>query len=653
MTKQTDDVPSADVPHSRQITWLSPPKGHISGGTVITIYGSGFTRSRVAKVRFATEAQFDEVDAEYVSESMIRCVSPPRATPDTAHVTVANDGMQFSGWPLVYTKGSGTFLKFIFDNSRPGCLDCLNSNIPLSGGRVYAGLNPKKVVEKWVLDNSTGPYIGGTLVTITAAGLEWDRAGVAEYDMYIPGTTQRYNGPVGGPGTPHPHNVDPMSSGNGPPVTGTFYPGDDLKCMWQCYYDGDQNMGTGDNLTTTGLPAGVDEITESDWVPATWIDYTKITCESPPHKVPARSNETIDPTTCRIRVTNGGQDFHEDAYATWRYEDHRPTVTNIKTNQFSVWPARGPFAGNTEVTITGTNFLPSKYLKCRFGGVNTADTGGAYEQDDVSHVVGEVGGRVRYISSTEIVCVTPTFGPAAAASQYPSGSRTGTIGSGAELTIDGYGGESSWLAYPLTMTLLDGSVVKVNRTDSIGNITVVSGGKGYMTAPTITLDGGGGCCYNITSTVDSFGSITSVTVHDGGRNYNQGADAAATASISTITDGDPGSNKRQTLLNVRVTEGGHGYLVPPDVYFECSGGADDASCLATGDDSDGSAHPSWIPGLHATAVAVLGTYDPTCDNSWKDCDAQGAVVRVDITFPGRYYTSAPVVKFKPQTPKSS
>ena len=55
--------------------------------------------------------------------------------------------------------------------------------------------------------------------------------------------------------------------------------------------------------------------------------------------------------------------------------------------------------------------------------------------------------------------------------------------------------------------------------------------------------------------------------------------------------------------------------------------------------------------MHATAVAVLGTYDPTCDNSWKDCDAQGAVVRVDITFPGRYYTSAPVVKFKPKTPK--
>jgi hypothetical protein len=33
-----------------QITWLSPPKGHIKGGTVLTIYGSGFRRSAVGKV---------------------------------------------------------------------------------------------------------------------------------------------------------------------------------------------------------------------------------------------------------------------------------------------------------------------------------------------------------------------------------------------------------------------------------------------------------------------------------------------------------------------------------------------------------------------------------------------------------------------------
>ena len=102
----------------------------------------------------------------YISDSEARCVTPARTTPSTSHVTVSNDGRQYSGWPLVYTKGSGTFLKFIFDNSEPGCLDCVNS--------VYGnGLNPTFVTEKWHLDNATGPYIGGTLVTITAKGLNW------------------------------------------------------------------------------------------------------------------------------------------------------------------------------------------------------------------------------------------------------------------------------------------------------------------------------------------------------------------------------------------------------------------------------------------------------------------------------------------------
>jgi hypothetical protein len=34
-----------------QISWLYPPKGHIIGGTVVTIYGSGFKRSATGKVR--------------------------------------------------------------------------------------------------------------------------------------------------------------------------------------------------------------------------------------------------------------------------------------------------------------------------------------------------------------------------------------------------------------------------------------------------------------------------------------------------------------------------------------------------------------------------------------------------------------------------
>lgn len=134
------------------------------------------------QIRFAIENEFDEVDVIYISESEVRCVTPRRNGPGTAHVTASNDGQQFSGFPLVYTKGSGTFLKFIFDNSEPGCLDCINS---MDGD----GLNPLNVVEKWFVDNATGPYIGGTQVTITAKGLDFARANInAPYDLFLAGT---------------------------------------------------------------------------------------------------------------------------------------------------------------------------------------------------------------------------------------------------------------------------------------------------------------------------------------------------------------------------------------------------------------------------------------------------------------------------------
>ena len=96
-------------------------------------------------------------------ESQIWVRTPARQTPSTAQVTVANDGYTFSAYPLVFIKGSGSFLKFIFDNSDPGCLDCLNSRvISLGLQNTTVGLNPSYITEKWAVDNATGPYIGGT-----------------------------------------------------------------------------------------------------------------------------------------------------------------------------------------------------------------------------------------------------------------------------------------------------------------------------------------------------------------------------------------------------------------------------------------------------------------------------------------------------------
>ena len=293
----------------------------------------------------------------YVSDSEGRCVTPRRRTPSTAQVTVSNDGRQFSGWPLVYTKGSGTFLKFLFDNSQPGCFDCVNSEFP--GSADGSGLNPAQITELWTIDNKTGPYVGGTEVTVTAKGLDWAKADVARpYDLSVPGFGLRYNGPVGGPGAPHPHNVDPTSHGNGPPVTGTFYPHLNLRCQWQCFFDRDQNIWSGKNYTVDGaLVRGVENVTYSDWVPAKWRDYTEVTCESPPHEVPAAANEPIAPTTCMIRVSNDeGASYHNDSYALWRYEDRAPTVTRISTNQRSAWRRAGRSRGTPRFALSAPTF---------------------------------------------------------------------------------------------------------------------------------------------------------------------------------------------------------------------------------------------------------------------------------------------------------
>jgi hypothetical protein len=553
----------------------------------------------------------------YVSDSEAHVVTPTRSSPGTAHVSASNDGSEFSAFPLVYTKGSGTFLKFIFDNSEAGCLDCLNS----ADG---VGLNPLQITEMWHLDNATGPYVGGTEVTITARGLDWAAAGVAPTDLTMPGTGQLYNGPVGGPGTPHPHNVDPMSSGNGPPVTGTFYPHKMLACKWICYLDMDQDPTTG---TDYAYADGVEHVVSSEWIDARWKDYTEITCESPAMTVPTASAggpADIAPTRCNIHVSNDRSGTHATAFAPWRYEDKRPTVTNIKTNQFSVWPARGPFMGNTEVTITGTDFLPSKYLKCKFGGVNSAAGAASYVEDDVSHVVGEPGGRARYVSSTEIVCVTPVFGPAAAAAQYPPGTLEGSVGAGAILEIDAYGPGAA----------------SATAGEEITSVEIISGGRGYQTPPLITIEGGGGCCARLTATVDAHGAIDTVTIAEGGAGYNMGVNATATAVITN-------RGYLDNVAKIVVDAGGTGYRVPPDVVFSCASGGD--SCFQKGDASSGSKTPAWSPGRHATARAIMAP-DVDCPSPFFTCAGKTAVASIEVTFAGAYYTEAPVVTIVPAKP---
>ena len=179
-------------------------------------------------MRFASENAVDVVPAVFISKTTIECVTPRRDAPSTAHVSVTNGDGAWSAHPLVYVRARGRALVFVFDDSPPGCQGCgpagFQSSVPI----------PERVRERWTATESVGPDVGGTPVVVSAVDLranDPDDFSVARaFDGDLGFGFHRYAAPGGGFGTRGKSDrIDPTSTGNGPPVTGTFY-GDGPPC---------------------------------------------------------------------------------------------------------------------------------------------------------------------------------------------------------------------------------------------------------------------------------------------------------------------------------------------------------------------------------------------------------------------------------------
>ena len=125
---------------------LRPHKAHVSGGARVTITGSGFRRGASLAVRFASENAVDVVPAVFISKTTIECVTPRRDAPSTAHVSVTNGDGAWSAHPLVYVRGAGAPLVFVFDDSPPGCQGCgpRASNRPCPSPNASASVGPPR-----------------------------------------------------------------------------------------------------------------------------------------------------------------------------------------------------------------------------------------------------------------------------------------------------------------------------------------------------------------------------------------------------------------------------------------------------------------------------------------------------------------------------
>ena len=401
-------------PAPPELQSLRPPRGHVAGGTAVTLRGRGFRRGPGLAARFAAESSVSEVPCRFVSSLEVVCVSPPRSLPHTAHVTASNGGGVFSAYPLVYVRGSGSFLRFEYDNSDPGCYGCNELGL-------QAALSPgERVREHWAADHDEGPVSGGTAITINAT------------DLVHPNGTRA----VGGSGTP-----------------GTFYPGSGLLCTFACVGD--------DGKTFPNLD-----------VRAEWLDYNRVVCPSPALYEPwestveqvrapsgedevggegggthglyglyglyglsaggprlqsvVRHSRDLAPegAVCRILVTNSGGAgaayesqangaFNNSPVLSFRYSLAVPTLLTAATAAVPHQPpgpgppplvARLPFQGKTEVLLGGSGFQSSPALTCRF---TFPVRGESLPQEQAGGGLRSVEVPARFDSDSRAQCLSP------------------------------------------------------------------------------------------------------------------------------------------------------------------------------------------------------------------------------------------------------
>jgi|MDSW01.3.fsa_nt_gb hypothetical protein len=303
-----------------------PRSGPREGGTTIILQGTGFRRSRqvVCSFNFIT-AHSLIVPATVLSTTKLMCTSPRCTSERAAVVAVSVDGNNF-----VRAKGLSTLADTFY----------FTSHVPTG---------------KFTSENATGPFTGGTLITVS-------------------------------------NPILTSSKENLPPPLGGFEP----SVLSTCLFAHRQHPSPSNNtfkLSDHGLSYNVTTSVK-------WLGYNRVQCVSPPWPV-STSGSTVLVT---VHISNNGQDYSQ-AGVNFTYYDVIPVVSHIYTKQNAgAFEARGPWTGNTKVFIVGRGFQPSEYLIARFV---------SYEQVNgdlkVNHEHRE--GKCTFHDSGTVYCITPAWYP--------------------------------------------------------------------------------------------------------------------------------------------------------------------------------------------------------------------------------------------------
>ena len=299
------------------VTSLVPSSGPITGGTQVTISGTGFTN--------ATTVAFGAVPAmgiTYVSPTQLTATAPSVSSPSTVDVvaTTVNGSSAITG--------AGNDFQYLGAPSVTGVTPAAG---PIAGGTVVtisgSGFtNATQVRFGTVLATGVTVSSDGSITVIAPAG----SAGVVDITVTGPG------------GTSTPSSSDQFRYAAAASITGISPD------------TGSVNGGATITITGTGF-TGATQVTIGG-VTATFtvVNDTTITLVTPAGLAGDRS----------VRITTPGGISPVSPAATYTYAA-APSVTGLT-------PSVGPVAGGTQVTITGTGFTGATSVS--FGGSTVTPT---------------------------------------------------------------------------------------------------------------------------------------------------------------------------------------------------------------------------------------------------------------------------------------
>lgn len=176
----------------------------------------------------------------------------------------------------------------------------------------------------------------------------------------------------------------------------------------------------------------------------------------------------------------------------------------------------------------------------------------------------------------------------------------------------------------------------------LSGVRVLSGGTGYVTAPTVNIIGGGGSNARATAFV-SGGTVTSILVTNPGSGYT---------STPTVTfSGGSGSGATAEAMvggvaSISVTDPGAGYLIPPEVVISAGAGAQSGAVTVNS--------TGGITGINLAYGGADFGVPPTVEIFDSSGAGSGATATASlssgvstylITKDGSGYTGAPIVTF--------